>query len=392
MRALLVVIMLGFVARVAVAQPSAEDKKEAKAAFARAEAAERRKDWRTAIDEYQHAYDILPHPDVLSNIALDLERLEEYRDAATFYRRYLDESPDATDRDRVEKLIEKLRARPASLRITSDPDGAEVTLDGKRLGPTPVDVKINGVHELVVTSASGSATRAVTVEFGEPVTIHVPVTARTGYLVVNSNVEGAQIVLDDQPIGVTPFSGEVPAGSHRVVVSMEGWSSYERPVDVPAEGSTQMTANLVRPVGWVAPLEEPKKARGYFLVNAGADASGGVGRLYALMLGGHRGPWSFGLGYGFVSDGAGFALEAKVSLLQTRVRPYLRASTLLGATSAVAVHAGVLGAITVGAGARAQTALFLEIGAGYIGVNASSSDEGTKAFYVPILGGLQFSY
>jgi hypothetical protein len=392
MRALFVVILLGLAARVAVAQPSAEDKKEAKAAFARAEAAEKRKDWRTAIDEYQHAYDVLPHPDVLSNIALDLERLEEYRDAATFYRRYLDESPDASDRDRVEKLIEKLRARPAALTITTDPDGAEVTLDGKRLGPSPVVAKVSGTVEIEVTDASGTATRTITVEFGEPATIHVPVMARSGYLVVSSNVAGAQILLDDQPIGVTPFSGEVPAGSHNVVVSMEGWSSYERPVDVPAEGSTQMTANLVRPAGWVAPLVEPKQPRAYFLVSGGADATGETGRMYGLMFGVHRGPWSFGLGYGFMSEAAGFALEAKVSLTKTKIRPYLRASTLLGSRSTLAVHAGVLGAITLGEGARAQTAVFVEAGAGMAkGTNADSGEDETLLF-VPIMGGLQFSY
>lgn len=393
MRALLVVMILGLAAHIAAAQPdSAETKKEAKAAFERGEAAERRKDWRRAIDEYSHAYDLIPHPDVLANIALVFEHLEEYRDAATYYRRYLDESPDAGDRDRVEKLIDKLRARPGLLTVTTDPAGAEVFLDGKPLGASPIERKLAGAHQLEVVADSGSAKRDVKLEFGEPLTVHVAVEARAGYLTVNSNVAGAQIFVDDTLVGVTPFTGAVVAGSHRVVVSMEGWSSYERPVDVPAEGSTQMTANLVRPVGWVAPLEEPKLARAYFLLGGGADATGDAGASYALMFGVHRGQFSFGLGYGFQSGGAGFALEAKVSLTKSKVRPYLRASTMLGSSSTVAAHAGVMGAITLGTAARAQTALFVEVGAGLVRGTEATTGEEVSGLYVPILGGLQFSY
>lgn len=392
MRTLLVVIVLGLAARVAAAQPTSEQKKEAKAAFERAEAAERRKDWRTAIDEYQHAYDVIPHPDVLANIALDLERLEEFRDAATFYRRYLDESDDAGDRDRVEKLIDKLRARPALLTITTDPSGAEVRLDGKSLGSSPASTKTSGTHVVEAVTDSGAASREVTVEFGEPVEVHVSVMARAGVLVVNSNVAGAQVSLDDQPIGVTPFSGEVPAGSHRVVVSMTGWSSYERPVDVPAEGSTQMTANLVRPTGWVPPVEEVKLARAYFLVSGGADAMGTLGGQYALMFGVHRGAWSFGLGYGFMSGSAGFELEAKVGLTRSKIRPYLRASTVLGSRSTVAVHAGVMGTIKLSETSRAQTAVFVDVGLGYAKGDAIDDTTTTPGMYVPVIGGLQFSY
>ncbi len=390
MRALALLIVL-LAARVASAQPTSADKKAAKEAFQRAEAAEKRKDWRTAIDEYQQAYDIIPHADVLANIALDLERLEEYRDAATFYRRYLDESPDAADRDRVEKLIDKLRARPGILTITSDPTGAEVMLDGRSIGHTPIEQKASGAHEIQVSSDTGTASREVTIEFGEPQTVHVPIVARAGWLVVNSNVAGAQVTIDGTFAGVTPFSGEIPSGSHRVVVTLEGWSSYERGVDVPAEGSTQMTASLVRPVGWVAPLEEPKQPRAYFLLSGGADVTGESGGTYALMFGVHRGKAMFGLGYGFLKEHAAFTLEAKYAFTHGKLRPYIRVSTLLGSLSTVTAHVGAM--YTVSAGARAQTNLFAEAGAGIVRLpNEVDSTVTDTLLYVPAIAGLQFSY
>lgn len=384
----LAVLLLGN--RLASAQPSAEDKKEAKAAFARAEAAERRKDWRTAIDEYQHAYDLAPHPNALFNIAVDFERLEEFRDAVTFYRRYLDESSDAGDLAKVEALIDKLRARPGKVTLTSRPSGASVLLDGKRAGRTPLELKLSGVHEIELSDGAATATRTVTVEFGEPQAVDVVIAARAGTLVITGNVPGAQVTIDDRVAGVVPFSGPVEAGPHRVEVTAEGWSTYQRPVDVPAEGSTQMTANLVRPLGYVAPEQPAKEPRGYLLFAGGADSTGGLeGGLYLLLFGGHRGRFDGGIGYGVTSASAGFALDLRISLMTTKIRPYLRASAILGSTSTVSGHVGVMA--TVGLGGRSQTSVFADVGGGYARSGSTGTDQ-VRVAIVPIMVGIQLAY
>ncbi|MCA9678698.1 MAG: PEGA domain-containing protein [Myxococcales bacterium] len=158
---------------VAHADPSA-DKEAAQAAFARAEAAEARRDWRTAIDEYQRAYDLVPHPNALFNIAHDLELLEEYRNAAAFYLRYIDETSDEGERVRVKELVDALRKRSGILSITSVPPGAPVVVDGAEAGETPLNLELSGTHELVVGKAAASVHRTVTIEFGEPQSLHIP--------------------------------------------------------------------------------------------------------------------------------------------------------------------------------------------------------------------------
>lgn len=383
MRALVLVILVAFAAPVA-AQPSADDKAEAKAAFQRAEAAERRKDWRTAIDEYQHAYDRVPHPDVLFNIAVNLERLEEYRDAATFYRRYLDDKDDAADRARVEALVDKLRARPGLVTITSEPPGAEVSIDGKRAGVTPLEVRLSGRRAIDV----GDTRRTITVEFGEPQTVAVRGGARAGTLIVNGNVAGAQVFVDDQLVGVIPLQVPIEAGSHRVLVSAEGWATYERPVEIHPEGSTQVTANLVRPLGYVEPEPAKEAPRGFVSFAGGYDVDGESGGLYAITFGGHKGPIDYSLGYGFGGSGAAFVLEVRVGWPKGTVRPYLRGSTWLGSLTTVTGHAGVLLAIDVGT--RARTSVFVDVGGGVARTTADAPGE--RRTIIPVTGGLLLSY
>jgi len=386
-----IVIALGLCARVAAAQPSAEAKAQAKQAFARAESAERRKDWRSAIDEYQRAYDLVPHPDVLFNIAVDLERLEEYRDAATYYRRYLDDQgDDAADRTKIEALIGKLRGRPGTVTVTSTPAGAAIAVDGTPAGQTPAELTLAGAHTLTIAGVEQRIERSVTVEFGEPQAVEVALAAHAGSLVVRSNVDGAQVTIDDAPAGTTPLETSLAPGTHRVVVTAAGWSSYQRQVDVHGEGTTQMTANLARPLGYT-PAVEATEPRGYLAVTGGADVRG-AGALYAVTFGGHWGRLDGGLGYGLSNQTASFVLELRVSLLRTPVRPYLRASAWLGSLSSVAGHVGLLWQMQVGA-SRARTSVFVDVGAGSARTSATTMDgESESALYVPVTAGVQLSY
>jgi hypothetical protein len=389
LRALIVTALVLGCAATAAAQGN--PKKEAKAAFDRAVEAEHKKDWRTAIAEYQTAYDLMPHPDVLHNIALNFERLEELRDAATFYRRYLDESTDPPDRGKVEKLIASLKARPGEVTITSDPSGADVEIDGKRRGATPLTVELSGAHHVAVSADSGTREEDIVVEYGEPRTVDVSIVPKTGVVVITGNVPGAQISVDGVVVGVVPMEVPLPAGPHRILVTADGWASMERPIDVPPEGSTQMTANLVRPLGFVEP-EVTTLPRTYYVTFAGgADASTAVGGLYQLTFGLQRGRWAGGLGYGYVESAAGFALEARVAFTTTKIRPYARVTTFLSGNSTIFGSLGVLASYKTGP--RAELSVFLDVGVGMTRDPDLSDDVNPdRALIIPVIGGVQIGY
>jgi hypothetical protein len=385
-RALIVAGVIGLLAATAAGQDA---KSQAKAAFERAVAAEHKKDWRTAIEEFQSAYDLSPHADVLYNIAVDFERLEEFRDAATYYRRYLDEMDDAPDRAKVEKLIRKLRERPGEVTITSDPSGAEVAIDGRVVGKTPWTGPLTGAHQVAITGPGGTRDEDLVVEYGEPKQLDVTLAAKTGMLSVQSNVAGAQITVDGTYVGVTPLDVPLTAGPHRVLVASPGWASYERPIEVPSEGSTQMTANLVRPLGFVEPAPPQKLANYYLAIAGGADASANVGALGQFTFGAERGLFAAGLGYGYVQGATSFALEARVAFTQTKIRPYVRATALLGAYSALTASAGVM--VKFPAGTKARMSLLVDVGIGRVRTDtAESADD--HAIIIPVVAGIQISY
>lgn len=64
-----------------------------------------------ALDQYQQAFDAKPIPDFLFNIGQCQRNLGDYEAAIFSYKRYLKLSPDAENRDQVEKLIAELEEK-----------------------------------------------------------------------------------------------------------------------------------------------------------------------------------------------------------------------------------------------------------------------------------------
>jgi tetratricopeptide (TPR) repeat protein len=64
-----------------------------------------------ALDEYQKAFDAKPIPDFLFNIGQCYRNLGDYDSAIFSYKKYLKLAPDASNRDKVEALIEDLEQK-----------------------------------------------------------------------------------------------------------------------------------------------------------------------------------------------------------------------------------------------------------------------------------------
>jgi tetratricopeptide (TPR) repeat protein len=92
--------------------------------FALGEAADEQRDWRTALEHYLRANDLVSHENAIFNIAREYERLGELRKAARWYERYLEAAPDPPDRERVVAILARLKEttstrEPASSSIPS---------------------------------------------------------------------------------------------------------------------------------------------------------------------------------------------------------------------------------------------------------------------------------
>jgi hypothetical protein len=129
------------VARVAGAQtpaegPSVADRAEARRHFQAGVAAYTRGQWGPALEEFQSAYRLAPHPSVRVNMANCYAHLSRPTEAIFHFEQFLAESPGAPDAQvtQVETQIGQLRALVGELQITVlpvDAMGVAVTLDGQ---------------------------------------------------------------------------------------------------------------------------------------------------------------------------------------------------------------------------------------------------------------------
>ncbi len=87
----------------------ADERTEARAHFKRGMAAIVDGHYEAGIDELKKAYDILPHPNVLYNIARAYVDIGDLDDAIVEYRHYLESNPP--DRDEVVRIVASLDAR-----------------------------------------------------------------------------------------------------------------------------------------------------------------------------------------------------------------------------------------------------------------------------------------
>jgi hypothetical protein len=166
-----------------------------------------------AIHSFQVAASLIPSADLWFNIASAYEQLartrgeiSDWEQAIAHYRRYLTERVDPPDRTAVEAnivaLTERLEAARAAqtvtattgtLRLSSEAEGASVTVDGELVGTTPIERNLElapGRHRIEATREGYLPYLAeVSLEIGVPVSTRIELgPARTHRAIVQSPV------------------------------------------------------------------------------------------------------------------------------------------------------------------------------------------------------------
>ncbi|MDB4963213.1 MAG: ligand-gated channel protein [Myxococcales bacterium] len=332
MRALAFLFTLALVT-LALSRPAlADSREEARQAFAAGQAADKAKDYRTAIEHYLRAYELAPHHFALYNIATDYERLGELREAAEWFNRYVKEAPPSPELDRVQGLIVTLKLRPAKLTVTTRPVGARVFIDGQYSGRTPFAKPVKGGGRRVAVELDGQRDeRDVFLEFGEPKTIEFtlrtvePPSGATGTLEVTGQPVGASVAVDDQVVGVLPTTRvNVIPGEHTIKVTSFGYTPYETSTTVLVNEVTTIPIVMVRE-GQLAPDGPNTIAAGYLLgLGAGVDLIGNGGIVlfdFGLRFGQYDGALRVGKAAGLTS----VDLLVRVALWKARFSPYIGA-------------------------------------------------------------------
>jgi hypothetical protein len=149
--------------------------------------------------------------------------------------------------------------------IETVPPGAQVLVDGRPVGTTPVRVELDsGKHDLELSLKDLKKTQSISIDDDKETAVKISLaTRRVGTLQVSSMPTGAKVSVDGRERGVTPVTiGDLAVGTHTLAIeSIAG--SVRRQVSV-SEGRTESVAESIFP-GWLhvsAPMEVVVTERG----------------------------------------------------------------------------------------------------------------------------------
>jgi hypothetical protein len=145
-------------------------------------------------------------------------------------------------------VSETLTGQKGSISVSSYPSGANVYLDGKYKGTTPLtisDLPTGSCIVKITKSGYNDISKTVTVSSGETNTISESLNSLTGSITISSNPSGAEIFLDGTYRGITPKTiSDVAVGKHIIALSKFGYESGSKEITVSSGQTTSLSGHL----------------------------------------------------------------------------------------------------------------------------------------------------
>ncbi|MBS3747243.1 MAG: SUMF1/EgtB/PvdO family nonheme iron enzyme [Wenzhouxiangellaceae bacterium] len=173
-----------------------------------------------------------------------------------------------------------LQPAPAGIAIRSDPDGAEVTLDGEVVGTAPLEVELEPDRPITIAlSLAGyrTLTRTLTPQADVQSTLRGELEPINAVLEVRADPDDARVFIDREPAGTVGPEGlqfELPAREYALVFRRQGYADAEREVrldpDQPTEVAVDMLTELEARMARVQPLIRAADGQTLQLVEPGA--------------------------------------------------------------------------------------------------------------------------
>lgn len=216
-------LLLGAGVGAALAQdaPSEEVQAEARARLREGVRAYEAKRYKDAVDAFLAANRLVPNPGLSFNTAKAYEKLGDTAGALSFFRDYLRRAPDASDRADVERKIKRFEQR----------------LQAKNL------------MQVTILSEPG----------------------------------GGTVVLNGQPVGVTPWTGEIAPGEHTFKVKLEGYRDHEQTFQLPRDHALDVSVELEPAPPETAPAPVPEHEASPYSAPAERPADRGEPRADARI-------------------------------------------------------------------------------------------------------------
>lgn len=129
-------------------------------------------DFHAALIEFRRAYELDPRYQALYNIGETYFQLQDYANALKTLEKYLRDGGQRISserREEVEKELEKLRARVATVEISTPVAGVDISVDDHAAGKTPITLTVSAGRRKITASRPGKppATQVIEVAGGD---------------------------------------------------------------------------------------------------------------------------------------------------------------------------------------------------------------------------------
>jgi hypothetical protein len=203
----------------AVAQPAA-----GAAEIAAGDKAMHAKDYDGALSHFQAANQATPSARAAMGVAdslYQLGRAGEAYDAYNTVQNTYGAKLGVAEKVIVIKRLKELAAKTGWLSVRVGESGAQVDLDGKSMGVSPVPVLVRvatGPHDVKVSKdgfAPFTGHADVAADGTAVIEVKLASAVRQGHVVVHaSGTEPLRVIVDGVDVGATPWEGDLPAGTH----------------------------------------------------------------------------------------------------------------------------------------------------------------------------------
>jgi len=243
---------------------------EARAAFVQGAKLVEEARWAEALERFEHASQLRPHPLTTYNVAACLRALGAYTHARRKYaeaRREGAESLAPVLKDEIDGLLVQLEGIVAHVDVVLDPVPATIAVDGRPLVFETADRAVGGIHPPGPPAPVTAARFDLELDPGvHTMTVHrdghadavTTFTTRPGSRTEQifhldrlpstlrlASVPGETVVrVDGVDVGTTPLTLTRPPGVHRVVMLKPGFVTYDARVATHPGEDLRITGNL----------------------------------------------------------------------------------------------------------------------------------------------------
>jgi len=137
----------------------------------------------------------------------------------------------ATINENNQTINYKLAKSTGGTTILSYPDQARIYIDNEFLGLTPLQLKeeFKGKH-VIKAVLPGFATKEQEVDFDTDPSVYFDLQKKRVNLKIGSEPQGAELYIDEEHYGKTPWEGQIETGTKKIRLAMEGHRMIKREV------------------------------------------------------------------------------------------------------------------------------------------------------------------